>query len=151
MRALAGSVLGLVLIVSGVAEAKPLPNVCRVITEAQVGKALGIDIAYKKPIGTSGCSWTAVPSSSFGTSSASVDATVAPMSPARLAKLKKTERGHGRLVLNLGEWAYWDETLPGGGALFVVKNDYIVQVEAFGVGDPLATAKAIALTALAHL
>jgi hypothetical protein len=122
-----------------------------VVPESTWASTAASEVAYKKPVGTNGCNWTTVPLSSFGASTATLDATIGPLSQARLAKFKKSERGHGRLIADLGNWAYWDETFPGGGALFVAKDGYMIQVEAFGVTTPLATDKTIALITLKHL
>jgi hypothetical protein len=145
MRLLAAIVVALVL--AAVAQAKQIPHVCALLTDAQVQHAVGQKVEYRQPhLGA--CTWHTAPLSSFTSASPDVFVQVAPVTEAKFKRIERDEGGTP--VKGVATVAYW---LPYSQVreLLAWQRGYSISVYVIEVPSQLKAERELALEALARL
>jgi hypothetical protein len=150
MRLVRRWLIGLVLALTFVPAASAgLPNPCTLLTNAQVAKAFGSQIANRTSGGNGGlgrsCSWTGVPLGPATSAHGQLMVQVAPMAEAQFMREAKRAKG-GLAVRGVGELAY---SVMNGGFIFVWQRG--IELTMFASYVSSQTTKSLATAAVTRL
>ena len=120
-----------------------VPSPCALLTNAEVAKVLGAQVASRIS-GKLGleptCTWDSAPLSSFTSARAEVNVNLAPISKARFEK--EAKQTHGVPVHGVGEAALW---LDGPAqVLWFWHHGYALNLQVIDVSSPQASATNLA-------
>jgi hypothetical protein len=147
MRLLLSVVLALTFVP---AAAAGLPNPCTLLTNAEVATAFGAKVQSR--VGEShrfgrSCAWEGVPLGSFTSAHASLRVDIAHVSRAQFLKNAKKAK-NAVPVHGIGDLAY--AQYIAGQSLTVWRHGIWLSLDLTGVSSPLASAKALARSAIAR-
>ncbi len=147
MRLLLSVVLALTFVP---AAAAGLPNPCTLLTNAEVAKAFGSKIQSRanESYGLSrSCTWEGAPLGSFTSAHASLQLDIAHVSRAQFLKNAKKAK-NAVPIHGIGDLAY--SQYMAGEFLTVWRQGIWLSVSLGGVSSPIASAKALARSAIAR-